>query len=172
MVFDYVARQKHAGANVQYFLVKQLACPTPKCLRGQAKWQHEVSVADWIQPYILELFYTSWRLGPCAKSLGDKGPPFHWDPERRALLRADLDAAFLHVYGLDRDEADHVLDSFFVVRKYEERDFGEYRTKRLVMEAYDRMTGAITRGGKGWKPLADPPAGSGPRHKRTHHSTS
>ena len=40
--------------------------------------------------------------------------------------------AFLHVYGLDRDEAEHVLDSFPVVRKYEERDFGEYRTKRLV----------------------------------------
>lgn len=51
-----------------------------------------------------------------------------------------------------------------MVRKYEERDFGEYRTKRLVLEAYDRMAEAIANGGKGWKPLAHPPAGHGPRH--------
>ncbi len=58
---------------------------------------------------------------------------------RRGLLLADLDAGLLHLYGLDRVEAEHVLDSFTVVRKYEERDYGEYRTKRLVLEAYERM---------------------------------
>ena len=36
-----------------------------------------------------------------------------------------------HLYGLTRAEVEHVLDSFFVVRKYEERDHGEFRTKRL-----------------------------------------
>ena len=76
----------------------------------------------------------------------------------------DLDAGFLHVYGLNRVEAEHVLDSFNVVRKYEERDFGDYRTKRLVLEAYDRMAKAIVNGGTGWRSLADPPAGAGPRH--------
>ena len=87
-----------------------------------------------------------------------------WVSERRALLRADLDAGFLHVYGLNRAEAEHVLDSFNVVRKYEERDFGDYRTKRLVLEAYDRMAKAIVNGGNGWSSLGDPPAGAGPRH--------
>ena len=106
------------------------------------------------------------RLELSAEDLGDSGPPVHWDTERRALLRADLDAGFLHVYGLNRVEAEHVLDSFNVVRKYEERDYGEYRTKSLVLEAYDRMTEAIAGGGKGWEPLADPPAGAGPRHRR------
>jgi hypothetical protein len=77
-----------------------------------------------------------------------------------------LDAAFLHVYWLTRNEAEHVLDSFTVVAKYEARDFGEYRTKRLVLEAYERMVAAIAKGGKGWRPLADPPAGQGPRHHR------
>lgn len=57
-------------------------------------------------------------------------------------MRADLDAAFLHVYGLKRGEAEYVLDSFAVVRKYDERDHGEYLTKRLVLEAYDRMAAA------------------------------
>jgi hypothetical protein len=71
------------------------------------------------------------------------------------------------MYGLTREEAEHVLDSFFVVRKYEERDRGEYRTKRLVLDAYGRMADAIAKGGKGSQSLADVPAGSGPRHKRT-----
>lgn len=89
------------------------------------------TLGRWLKTYVLELSYTSWRLKPYAEDLGDHGQPFHWNAERRALLRADLDAAFLHVYGLDRTQAEHVLDSFFVIRKYEERDFGEYRTKTL-----------------------------------------
>jgi len=123
-----------------------------------------VVLADWVIPYVLELSYTSWRLQPYAQAMGDSGSPFRWDPDRRSLLRADLDAAMLHVFGLARSEAEHVLDSFSVVRKYEERDYGEYRTRRLVLDAYDRMTAASTHGGSGWAPLAGLPAGQGPRH--------
>jgi hypothetical protein len=166
-VFDYVARQKLSGLNMNYFVVKQLSCPTPDVFDQATPWQAKTTLADWTLPYVLELSYTSWRLKPYDEDLGDDRPPFRWDPQRRALLRADLDAAFMHVYGLNRQEAEHVLDSFFVVRKYEERDFGEYRTRRLVLEAYDRMAGAIANGGKGWQSLADVPAGSGPRHERT-----
>jgi hypothetical protein len=147
-----------------YTIVKQLACPTPEDFDQATPWQAEITLAEWVRPYLLELSYSSWRLKPYAEYLGDDGPPFHWKPERRALLRADLDAAFMHVYGLHGEEAEHVLDSFFVVRKYEERDYEEYRTKRLVLEAYNRMAAAITCGGKGWESLADVPAGSGPRH--------
>ncbi len=164
IAFDYVARQKLSGGNMNFFTVKQLACPQPSVYEQLTKWRPTLRLANWVSSYVLELTYTSWRLKPYAQDLGDSGPPFRWDPDRRALLRADLDAGFLHIYGLDCDEAEHVLDSFPVVRKYDERDFGEYRTKRLVIEAYDRMAEAIANGGKGWKPLADPPAGHGPRH--------
>lgn len=163
--FDYVVRQKLSGSNMTFTVVKQLAFPAPETFAASAAWQPGASLGSWIRPYLLELSYTSWRLKPYAEDLGDDGPPFHWEPERRALLRADLDAGFLHVYGLTRDEAEHVLDSFTVVRKYEERDYGEYRTKRLVLEAYNRMAVAIARGGSGWVPLTDPPAGAGQRHR-------
>ncbi|MGH3562433.1 MAG: Eco57I restriction-modification methylase domain-containing protein, partial [Mycobacterium sp.] len=165
LAFDYMLRQKISGSNVNQFIVKQIACPSPREFTRNAPWRRSGTLAAWVLPYVLELSYTSWRLLPYAQDLGDDGPPFRWDPERRALLRADLDAGFLHIYGLNRDEAAHVLDSFFVVRKYEERDFGEYRTRRLVLEAYDRMAEAIASGGRGWKPLADIPAGQGPRHR-------
>ncbi len=162
--FDYVVRQKNAGSHLNMTLMRQIACPTPDVFERPTPWRQSMKLAQWVRPYLLELAYTSWRVKPYAEDLGDENPPFRWNPERRALLRADLDAGFLQIYGLDRDEAEHVLDSFPVVRKYEERDFGEYRTKRLVLEAYDRMAEAIANGGKGWKPLADPPAGHGPRH--------
>lgn len=109
----------------------------------------------------LELSYTSWRLQPYAQEMGDDGPPFRRGPERRALLRADLGAVFLHVYRLSRPGAEHVLDSFVVVREYEVRDHGEYRTRRLVLDAYDRKAAATT-GGTAWAPLAPVPAGHGP----------
>lgn len=164
LAFDYVARQKVSGSHMNYFAAKQLACPLPSVFELAAPWHPDATLATWLQPYVVELSYTSSRLQPYAQEFGDRGRPFRWNPDRRALIRADLDAGFLHVYGLDRDEAVHVLDSFVVVRKYEERDFGEYRTKRLVLEAYDRMAKAIANGGKGWKSLADPAAGHGPRH--------
>jgi hypothetical protein len=145
-------------------MAKQLACPAPSYFDGPAPWRRCEHLGTWLKLYVLELTYTSYRLRPYARDLGDDGPPFQWNANRRALLRADLDASFLHIYGLHREEAEHVLDSFRVVRKYEEKDFGEYRTKRLVLEAYDRMAEAIANGGTGWKSLADPPAGHGPRH--------
>jgi hypothetical protein len=171
LAFDYVSRQKLSGTGMTYFIVKQIACPGPDSFDKCAPWKSSVVLADWIRPFVLELSYTSWRLKPYAEDLSDAGPPFRWDSDRRALLRADLDAGFLHVYGLNRTEAEHVLDSFTVVRKYEERDFGEFRTKRLVLGAYDRMTAAIANGGKGWEPLVDPPAGQGPRHEQRQASS-
>ena len=164
LIFDYVVRQKLSGTNMTFTTVEQVACPKPGVFDEPAPWKTNSRLSEWVKPIILELSYTASRLRPYAENMGDTGPPFHWEPERRALLRADLDAGFLHVYGLDRNESEYVLDSFSVLRNAEERDYGEYRTKRLVLEAYDRMAQAIANGGKGWEPLADPPAGRGPRH--------
>ena len=47
---------------------------------------------------------------PFAEDLGFDGPPFAWDEDRRALLRAELDAFFAWAYGLSRDELRYVLD--------------------------------------------------------------
>ncbi|SQD97819.1 hypothetical protein FMEAI12_4320031 [Parafrankia sp. Ea1.12] len=49
-------------------------------------------------------------------------------------------AAYLHLYGLVRDEVEHAIDSFFVLRKNGEKALGEFRTRRLVLTAYDAMT--------------------------------
>lgn len=82
--------------------------------------------------------------------------PFRWDRERRALVRAELDAAYFHLYELDRDDVDYVLDTFPIVRKYDEWDHGEFRTKRLIVERYDAMAKAMDTG-KPYETVLDPP---------------
>ncbi|MBO9423197.1 hypothetical protein J7444_00610 [Labrenzia sp. R4_1] len=79
------------------------------------------------------------------------GPPFTWDEGRRTLLRAQLDAFYARAYGLTRDELRYILDpadvkgrdypseTFSVLKEKEIRQHGEYRTRRLVLEAWDRM---------------------------------
>ncbi len=105
-------------------------------------------------PRLTELFYVSKAMGPFARDLGHDGPPFAWNPERRALLRAELDAYYAKLYGLTRDELRYILDpadiygddypseTFRVLKNNETRHFGEYRTRRLVLEAWDRLSGS------------------------------
>ncbi len=66
-------------------------------------------------------------------------------------MRAELDAFYARAYGLDRDELRYILDpadvkgpdypseTFRVLKDKEIRLHGEYRTRRLVLEAWDRM---------------------------------
>jgi hypothetical protein len=58
--------------------------------------------------------------------------------------RAEIDAIMFRVYGIDRGDVDYILDTFPIVRRKDEAKFGEYRTKRLILEAYDRL-GATER---------------------------
>lgn len=63
-----------------------------------------------IVPRVLELTYTSHSLAPFARDLGYDGAPFGWDEDRRALLRAELDAFYARAYGLDLSELRYILD--------------------------------------------------------------
>ncbi|ALG06924.1 hypothetical protein [Kibdelosporangium phytohabitans] len=158
LVLDYSARQKHIGVHLNFHVVKQLPVLEPAAYDARTPWQPDQSLGEWISMRVLELSYTAWDMQPYARDLGDDGPPFQWNEERRAQLRAELDAAYLQLYGLDRSDAEHVIDSFFVLRKNEERQYGEFRTRRLVLAAYD----AIAEG-EFVSPL-DPAPGLGLRH--------
>ena len=145
---DYVARQKIGGTALTYFYLKQLPILPPSA--------YGAVELDFIVPRVLELTYTSEALRPFAKDLEYDDPPFVWDSERRAVLRAELDAYYARLYGLTRDELRFILDpadthgpdypteTFRVLKKNEMRNWGEYRTRRLVLEAWDRLA---SRGG-------------------------
>ncbi len=77
--------------------------------------------------------------------------PFQYQEERRAKVQAELDAIYAHLYGLTTEELHYILDpedvcgkgcineTFRVLKDNEMRRFGEYRTKRLVLEAWDKF---------------------------------
>lgn len=143
IVCDYIVRQKLGTTSLTPFTVKQLPILPPE--------KYNVADIDFIVPRVLELTYTAHDLKPWAEDLGYDGPPFPWNPERRAQLRAELDAYYARLYGLTRDELHYILDpadvmgedypseTFRVLKKNEMQDFDEYRTKRLVLDAWGRL---------------------------------
>jgi len=153
---DYCARQKLGGTSLTYFVMHQLPVLPPAAFAEPAPWDGPRTIDEWIRPRVLELVYTAWDLEPFAGDHGYDGPPFRWDPERRALLRAELDAAFFHLYGLERDDVDYVMDTFPIVRRRDEQTYGEYRTKRLILELYDELAAAIATG-RPYQTRLDPP---------------
>jgi len=115
-----------------------------------------------------------------AQGVGGDGiplPPFKWDEDRRAVLRAELDAYYARLYGLNRKQLRYILDphglshkeledildpwedptcsgphllpaepaedfpgeTFRVLKNKEEKQLGEYRTRRLVLEAWAKL---------------------------------
>jgi len=155
-VLDYCARQKVGGTHLTYNLLKQLPVLGPARYETAAEWSRLTSIRDWLLPRALELSYTAWDLEPFASDVGYDGPPLRWDSDRRFILRCELDAAFFHLYGLSRDDTGYVMDTFPIVRKNDEKAHGEYRTKRVILEIYDKMAEAA-RTGQPYVTRLDPP---------------
>ncbi|MBF8287309.1 MAG: putative restriction/modification enzyme, partial [Candidatus Rokubacteria bacterium] len=154
--FDYTARQKVGGTHLTYGYLKQLPVLAPGGYAADPAWQRGTSLRDWLLPRVLELTYTTWDLQPFAEDCGDSGPPFIWNSARRFQLRCELDAAFFHLYGISRDDADYILDTFPIVKDRDERAHGEYRTKRVVLEIYDALAEAAATGRPYVSPLGLP----------------
>jgi hypothetical protein len=153
---DYAARQKVGGTHLTVGILQQLPVLPPTTYTVPVSWHRIGPVLDFLLPRVLELTYTAWDLEPFAKDVGYDGPPFRWDPARRFLLRCELDAAFFHLYGLNRDDTAYILDTFPIVRKNDEKAHGEYRTKRVILEVYDAMADAA-RTGEPYVTRLDPP---------------
>lgn len=162
LVFDFVARQKIGGTTLNYFYMKQFPVLPPE--------RYTEADLAFIVPRVLELTFTAHDLSGWAQDLGYIGLPFAFDPDRRAVLRAELDAYYARLYRLPRAELCYILDpaevmgadypseTFRVLKNGEIRDFGEYRTQRLVMREFDRMALAEVSG-EAYTSLLIPPPG-------------
>jgi hypothetical protein len=143
LVFDFVVRHKVGGTHLNFFIVKQLPVLPPSA--------YTPADIEFISSRVLELVYTAWDMQPFAQDMGYDGAPFTWDEERRAILRAELDAKYAKLYGLTRDELRYILDpsdvygadfpseTFRVLKDKEIKEYGEYRTQRLVLAVWDGM---------------------------------
>jgi len=181
---DYVARQKAAGGNLNFYVMKQLPILPPETFASESA----VISRQWISSRVLELTYTAWDLEAFALDCGYSGPPFRWDEERRFQLRCELDAAYFHLYlgtpaewGADspqlremfptpRDAVDYIMETFPIVKRKdikrteakndsdEVTTEGTYITKDTILTIYDEMAESIANGATWESPLDPPPA--------------
>ncbi|MFE4588875.1 Eco57I restriction-modification methylase domain-containing protein [Streptomyces laurentii] len=165
-VFDFALRNSLTQPSVPQGVSEQLPAPTPNTI---------TPFAPFITARVLELTYTAKDIEGFARDLGDTEAPFRWDESRRQVIRAELDALLFHLYGVSREDADYILESFQTenggLKNNEIGKYGEYRTKRLVLAEYDRMAEAgLTMetpliDGKNYTSTLTPPPGQGPRHE-------
>ena len=157
LTFDYVARQKNGGKHMSTFIAKQLPLLTPDQIQSTMQWH--------IVKRVAELCYFNHDMDGWASELWEEmseeqraelpqlgaHQPWVYNPERRAVLQAELDAIFAHLYGLDTEDLRYILDpedicgkgcineTFRVLKDNELRQYGEYHTKRLVLEAWNKF---------------------------------
>lgn len=200
---DYVARQKVGGTNLNFHYLKQFPVLPPSAygpqdLRFLVPRVLELTYTAWdLAPLAQDVWeeadeplreaILAWRKAapthPDSPPDWAEGPypfpPFVWDEERRARIRAELDAYYARLYGLSRKGLRYILDpkdltereladllspyeevedpldekayqkraaesrfpgeTFRVLKEKEIRRYGEYRTRRLVLEAWERL---------------------------------
>ena len=157
LIFDYCSRQKIGGTHASINYVKQFPVLTPDQIPSATQWQ--------IVKRVAELCYFNHDMDGWAEELWEEmseeqrselpqlgaHQPWVYNPERRATLQAELDAIFAHLYGLNTEDLVYILDpedicgkgcineTFRVLKDNELRQYGEYRTKRLVLEAWNKF---------------------------------
>ena len=139
--FDFITRQKMHGINLSWYLLEQLPVIAP------ADYDRSFGVTttrDLVRDHVLRLTYTAHDMAPFARDLGYDGEPFIWDEEERRHLRARLDALYFHLYGLSRDDAEYVLDTFPIVRREDEAAFGTYRTRDMTLAYMNALAAGDT----------------------------
>ncbi len=127
---DFVARQKIQGTSLNLYILEQLP------VIASAAYDRNfgsITARDLAQDHVLRLTYTAHDMAPFARDLGYEVPPFVWNEEERRHLRARLDALYFHLYGLSRDDAGYILDTFPIVRREDNKAFGRYRTREMIL---------------------------------------
>ena len=142
LCLDFVARQKAQGTHLNWYIVEQLPVLAHDAYDRRFG---ESTAADLVRDHVLRLTYTAHDMAPFARDLGHQGPPFPWDEKNRRHLRARLDALYFHLYGLDRDAAAYILETFPIVKRQDKAQFNHYRTKALILAYINALAAGDTR---------------------------
>jgi hypothetical protein len=138
IVLDYFARQKVGATDLNNFYFKQFPIIPKK--------QYSSKQIEYIKNRVVALTVNTYEM---QQALGEQ--IHQWDSNERDVMKAELDALYGRLYRLNRQEVMFILDPVSVMgseypsktfpglKKNENRDYGEYRTMRLVLEAWDRQ---------------------------------
>ena len=123
---------KIPGNNLGNFIVEQF--PIIPVLRYKKK------IKEIIIKNVLELVYSSNDIKQFAADLNYSNKPIKWDENRRKLLQSELDAIFAILYNVDENDLAFILNSFKTLERKEREEYGEFRTKKMVINAYNKFS--------------------------------
>lgn len=156
LLVELFLRQRMQGLHLTWHILMQVPTPTRQQSLSVCPWDDVYSIARWFALRVAELSVTSWPLVSFCQQLGLSALPFKYDAGRRILLRAEVDAGLFILAGYSYQHVEVALDMLEKVRARDHRDFGEYRTKRLILDIYDALATAI-RTGQPYQTRLDPP---------------
>ncbi len=139
-VMDFLARKK-VSLNMTYTLMDSMPFP---------RFTQDDDAVQYLVPRVLRLVCAGPEMVPfcndmaaggwVAKHKSKSAVPGSTNKEERREIQAEIDAYVArNVYGMTRDELAYVLDMFPIVEKRDTKEFGEYLTKRIVLEAFDAL---------------------------------
>ncbi|MBE8157958.1 MAG: restriction endonuclease, partial [Betaproteobacteria bacterium] len=130
---DFTARQKMQGTSANWYIMEQLPVVPPA---GYKKKFGKKTAAQIVREHVLQLTYTANDMAEFARDMGYKEKPFIWDEEKRLHLRARLDALYFILYGIEREDAGYIMDSFPIVRRKDEEKYGagNYLIRDLILD--------------------------------------
>jgi hypothetical protein len=144
ILIDFCAKKKVSGANLNGYIIKQLPLLDPLRL-------NDVQI-NFIFTRVLLILASNGSLPPSfdVNLMQASGPLQSQDT---SIFRAEIDAFLAKIYNLNRNDLEYILgpermdgetqqiETFRVLKSVEIREFGEFQTRRLVLEAWDRLFG-------------------------------
>jgi hypothetical protein len=139
IVLDYIARNKIGNVNLNFFLIAQLAIFPPDRYSASCPWNKRQTLEKWISDRVLKLTCTANDMRPFAEAAELDPPVYKWRADERAQLKADLDAAFFHLYGIDREDVEYILGTFSGLSEEVTSGSELMETPGSILEAYERL---------------------------------
>ncbi|HZK80448.1 MAG TPA: DNA methyltransferase [Humisphaera sp.] len=138
-VYDYITRQKIGGINLSYYIINQIPTLSPDTYDDHCTWDKKQTLEKWISDRVLKLTCTANDMLPLAEAAGFEEGVHKWKDGERAELRAELDAAYFHLYGIDREDAEYVLSTFQGMTDGDEETFTPNSAASRILDAYDLL---------------------------------
>lgn len=151
---DYCTRQKIGGVTLNFFIVEQLPTLPPERYDDKCPWSKKETLEHWISERVLKLSCTAEDMIPLAQACDFKGSPGRgdgvhlWKEQERKELRAELDAAYFILYGIERADVEYILSTFTNTgylppdkRLNLNQPFERGSAGELILERYDEWTG-------------------------------
>jgi len=144
--YDFVTRQKVSNLHLNFFIVEQIPTLPPDAYSKPAPWQPTIKLEKWISERVLKLSCTAEDMLPLADACDFKSGSFkteyggrlnRWDETERAGLMAELDAAYFHLYGIDRDDAAYILTTFPYTQSSSPLLPGNQSLANKILDLYD-----------------------------------